>query len=117
LRIRKKQISFLDEQQSATYELRLAKFLQEQFSDAAQEPLVKLRPEVSVQIEKAHGYGLVSEQDIADYAVTAWLLGADFDTEFPAAKEVLTSQIPGEMKARFLEEWTKEMFETLEEHH
>ena len=115
LRIRKDQFALFSAHQSSGFELRLAEFLQAQFADAAQIPLLTLRPEVAAQIERAQGYGVKSEQDIADYVVTAWLLGIDFDTRFPAANEVLTADLPGEMKAQFLEEWTKEMFEKLKE--
>lgn len=36
------------------------------------------------QFEKAHLYGLSTELELGQYIVTAWLLGTDFDTRFPA---------------------------------
>jgi len=73
LRIRKQQITFLAEQQSGTYELRLTKFLKEQVSDAAAEPVAKLRPEVAAQIERAQGSGLSSTFNTASSFVVGGL--------------------------------------------
>ena len=112
--LRKTQVAFLDQQQSSSFERRLIAFLQQEFEGAAREPAAALQPELAVQISNARKYDLLTEQSIASYVVTAWLLGPDFDVAFPAANEVLTAQIPGEMKAAFLEAWTTELFETLE---
>jgi hypothetical protein len=112
--IRKQQLTFLNEHQAAIYELRLSRFLREQFLDAAEEDPAELRREVAGQIHKGRTYGCEDEQDVAAYVITAWLLGTDFDTRFPAAHDVLTSSLSGKMKARFLEQWTKEMLQELE---
>jgi hypothetical protein len=114
LKIRKEQLDALNRRQETDYQLRLVNLLREQFPDSAGEPVEKLRPEVVAQIAKARGYGLFSEQEIAGYVISAWLLGPDFDKEFPAAREVLTAPISGNMKASFLEKWTEELFEKLE---
>jgi hypothetical protein len=103
----------LTEHGDRSYELRLTRFLQEQFADAAKEPTNRLRPDVAAQIGKARGYGLLSEQEVAIYVITAWLLGQSFDREFPAAHEVLTSPVSAELKAHFLEQWSRQMFEEL----
>jgi hypothetical protein len=112
--IRKQQLTFLNEHQAATYELRLTRFLREQFPEAAEVDAAELRPAVAAQICKGRAYGCEDEQDAAAYVITAWLLGTDFDARFPAARDVLASSLSGKMKARFLEEWTKEMFQELE---
>jgi len=114
LKIRKQQFDVLNQQQEADYELRLTRFLRMQFADAAAEPVEKLRPEVAGQIAKARRYGLLTEQEVASYVISAWLLGQDFDKEFPAAQEVLTAPVSGNVKACFLEQWTQELFEKLE---
>jgi hypothetical protein len=114
LKIRKELFDALNQQHEARYVSRLTNFLRERFPDAAQEPVEKLRPEVTAQIAKARGYGLSTEQELADYVISAWLLGQDFDKDFPAAREVLTAPISGNMKAYFLEQWTKQLFEELE---
>jgi hypothetical protein len=41
------------------------------------------------QVERARLHGLQSELDIGRYIVTAWALGPDFDTRFPAMREIL----------------------------
>jgi hypothetical protein len=112
--IRKEQLAFLAEQQGHSYALRLTKFLQLQFPDAGQEPTDKLLPEVAAQIKNAQNYGLLTEQDIAHYVISAWLLGKNFDHEFPAAQEVLAAPISAEMKVHFLEHWTQQIFAELE---
>ncbi len=43
------------------------------------------------QCAKARRYGMAAELDVASYVITAWLLGLDFDTRFPAMSEVLSS--------------------------
>ena len=49
------------------------------------------RGEVRRQCQRAKGYGLASESDLARYVVTAWLMGPDFDRDQGAMREVLTS--------------------------
>ena len=43
------------------------------------------------QCANARSYGMRTELDIANYVITAWLMGRDFDTRFPAMKEILAS--------------------------
>lgn len=47
--------------------------------------------EIQGQCARAAAYGLVSELDVARYVVTAWTLGADFDEQFPALRELLVA--------------------------
>jgi hypothetical protein len=113
---RKDQLDALSRNQEKRFVDRLVAFLQQQFPDAAAEPANKLRPGVEEQTRKAGKYGLELEQEQAVYVTSAWLLGADFDTRFPAAAEVLPSpQLSGEEKRAWLEEWTQEMFNRLEQ--
>ncbi|EHR70166.1 hypothetical protein BurJ1DRAFT_1294 [Burkholderiales bacterium JOSHI_001] len=39
--------------------------------------------------DRARAHGLQSELDIGRFIVTAWVLGPDFDTRFPAMREIL----------------------------
>lgn len=68
------------------------------------------------QAGRAEAYGLVTERQAAAYVTCAWLLGPDFDAEFPAAREMLGSHehSPDE-KAEWLGEWTEAMFAALEQ--
>lgn len=109
MQIRKEQLRALNEHKARTYELRLAKFLRAQFPDATLDSDEILRRGIVTQIKKAQRYGLVSELAIADYVITAWVLGDEFDIKFPAAQEVLAAQISQEMKALFLERWTEQI--------
>ena len=43
------------------------------------------------QCAKACSYGLKTELNIANYIITAWLLGVDFDTRFVTMKEILSN--------------------------
>lgn len=116
LKIREDQLRALAAPQAERFEARLADFLREQFPEAAEEPPDELRAAVRAQAEKAEAYGLLTERQAAAYVACAWLLGPDFDTEFPAAVEVLGSpeRSPDE-KADWLGEWTEAMFAALEQ--
>jgi hypothetical protein len=114
LNIREEQLESFNQHGTHDYELRLAKFLQDRFADAAQEPTDKLHPHVAEQIEKAREYCLLSEQQVAVYVISAWLLGRDFDTEMLAVREVLTAPIPGDAKTHFLRQLTIQIFKELE---
>lgn len=66
------------------------------------------------QYEKAQAYGLVTELDAARYIITAWTLGIDFDTRFPAMREILTApNLTPSQKADAIEQVTKALMETL----
>lgn len=108
--IRKQQCTLFSQHQEHAFELRLECFLRQQFPAVAAVQTDKLRCEIGTQTQKSRQYGMETETGIAAYVITSWLLGVDFDTQFPAAQEVLTAQIPGEMKAAFLERWTQQMF-------
>lgn len=56
------------------------------------------------QCAKARAVGMSAEIDIARYVVTAWLMGPDFDTRFPAMTEVLSAaRLTGSQKADGIE--------------
>jgi hypothetical protein len=67
-------------------------------------------------LEKAYSYGFEAEDDLAIYIVTAYLLGVNFDREFPAATQILTDPaFSAHEKAQQLQSWTQELLKTLEE--
>jgi|WetSurMetagenome_2_1015567.scaffolds.fasta_scaffold1063471_1 hypothetical protein len=89
--------------------------LRKEFPDAEALPGEELRSGVVVQLRKAEGYGLETELEQATYATSAWLLGDDFDTRFPAAEAVLNSaRLTSEEKRQWLEDFTREIFARLE---
>jgi hypothetical protein len=95
---------------------RLVSFLQEQFPDAAGEPRGSLRAAVVEQLGRAREYGFVTETQLTTYVVTAWLLGAEFDSDMPAARHMLRSQMhTPDDKALWLERFTEKLFRTLED--
>ena len=98
------------------FEIRIADFLQEQFDNAQGVPQEKLLPVIHEQVVKARDYGLVTEQQIATYVTTAWLLGRQFDQTSPAAQQVLSSSTYSpENKSEWLANWTNQIFAILEE--
>ena len=94
--------------------LRLVQFLRNQFPDAVTAPQKELEAGVERQIKQARGHGFLAEQDIATYVTSAWLLGEEFDREFPAVAEVLESISPVDEKANWLEQFTETIFRELE---
>ena len=68
------------------------------------------------QCATARGYGLTSELEIARYVITAWLMGLDFDTRFPAMEEILNSdKLTPAHKAEALEKLTTQVLFDLHE--
>lgn len=91
-------------------------FLYENFPESLDEDPEELTETVGDLIEKAESYGLVTEQQVMTYITSAWLLGLDFDEEFPAANETLASKdLTPDEKAEWLAKWTEKIFAALEE--
>jgi hypothetical protein len=95
---------------------RTVNFLQTQFPDARAESRGILRSIVVDQVARARTHGFETELELVTYVMTAWLVGAEFDEEFPAVREKLASptMTPGD-KAAWLAEWTQTLFRTLQE--
>lgn len=69
---------------------------------------------LQAQVANARRYGMRSELDLARYVITAWLLGLDFDTRFPAMAEVLATERLGlSQKAEAMERISTTLLETL----
>ncbi|MBL8484763.1 MAG: hypothetical protein JNJ60_21390 [Rhodocyclaceae bacterium] len=64
--------------------------------------------------EKSQRYGFSSELDIARYLITAWLLGVDFDTRFPAMAQILAApSMTASQKADAIERVTTTLLDLL----
>ncbi len=115
LTLTEQQLAALNAESEKIYLERLLRLLAECFPDTAEVPGAELRQGVAEEIEKARGYGLLNEDEIAVYVVTAWQLGRDFDGFFPAAQLVLASQdYSGAEKRDWLQAWTLTMFKALQ---
>jgi hypothetical protein len=114
VQIRKEQMDAFRLAAEHDFKIRLVRFLQGRFPDAAREPEASLVEALGPQIAKARGYGLITEQQIATYVTAGWLLGGDFDLEFPAAKQMLDLNIKADEKSDWLARFTKELFQQLE---
>ncbi|QHT71201.1 hypothetical protein GXP67_33390 [Rhodocytophaga rosea] len=102
--------------ESYPFEERLVSYLYETFPDAQDIPNEQMLSTVLNLLEKASHYGFEAEDDQAVYIVTAYLLGVDFDNEFPAAAHILTDPaFSAAEKAEQLQTWTQELLKTLEE--
>jgi hypothetical protein len=100
---------------TTAFEDRLVYFLHETFPDSLDMPEGELAAAVGRIVGRSRSYGFDSEADIVVYVTTAYLLGEHFDTQFPAAADILNDHgyAAGE-KAQRLENWTRLLFETLE---
>ena len=66
------------------------------------------------QYHKANQYGLSSELDTARYLITAWHLGIDFDSRFPAMREALNDpNLSAGRKAEIIERFCIMLLQTL----
>ncbi len=109
--INQDQIDKLDEAARYDFENRMVAFLQTEFPDAQKEPPEKLKKGVQQQIDKSFSYDLTTEQQVARYISTAWLMGPDFDTEFPKANHILTfTLLSPEEKSEAIVDWSQSIF-------
>jgi len=115
LQIRPAQWQALSVAAESGYLTRLTDFLRQEFPAACEIPLKEFKGQVGQQVAKAKSYGLQMEDEVATYAVTAWQLGGDFDTAFPAAEHMLNSpEYTPEQKRDWLAAWTVTLFHELE---
>ncbi|MCK5896416.1 MAG: hypothetical protein KAG20_06395 [Cocleimonas sp.] len=115
MQISQEQMATFSQNKLVEFEQRIADFLQKQFPDAKEVAEEELLLVIHEQVEQARGYGLETERQIANYVTTAWLLGRTFDTEFPAAYDMLrSSHYSADDKSEWLAQWTEEMFKALE---
>jgi len=115
VQIRKEQMQAFSKASLGRLEERVADFLQREFPDARALLRAELLPVIHEQVKQARSYCLETEHQISIYVTTAWLLGQDFNVEFPTAHEKLSSteNTPDE-KSEWLSSWTEEMFTHLD---
>lgn len=113
MQIRKEQIETLQKGVERVYKMRLVRFLQDQFPDAAECNHATLAEGTGEQIAKARTHGFLTEWQIATYVMSAWLLGGDFDREFPAVEQMLGLNLTPAEKSNWLEQFTKDIFDQL----
>jgi hypothetical protein len=114
--IRKDQLNEMAVPGIALFIERAVVFLYENFPESLDEDPNELTEAVGSLIEKAETYGLVTEQQVMTYITSAWLLGLNFDKEFPAAKKTLSSKdLTPDEKADWLAKWTEKIFAAFEE--
>lgn len=94
--------------------VKLGKVLRDAVPDLADVPAQAFLAQVRLLIEQARSYGLMSEQEIGSFAVTAGLLGVNFVDAFPGAREILEGDEPSHRKAELLEAFTLNLFDILE---
>ena len=97
------QIGAFQEDARTRYVRSLVKFLQDEVPGAAGDGKEYLFEFTWSMINKAEGYGLKTQRDVAVYVTAAYLLGQDFEDHFHVAKQVLTSSLPGPDKANWLQ--------------
>lgn len=94
----------------------LIQLLHESFPDSRLVPAGQMNQSLTNVLQKAQGYGLDNQADLASYVITAYVLGENFDTEVPEAAQVLqNSRYSSHQKAAQLENWTKQVMNALEE--
>ncbi|PYP91717.1 MAG: hypothetical protein DMG65_06635 [Candidatus Angelobacter sp. Gp1-AA117] len=113
MKVRKEQTETLQQAADRDYAMRLLYFLQDQFPDAAEHEQATLREGIRGQIAKARSYGFLTERQIAAYVISAWLLGEDFDHEFPAVQQILRPGLTPVEKSTQLEQFTRDIFDQL----
>lgn len=94
---------------------RMAAFLRANTEGAADLDDGEMSATLERLVSDARLFGLATEQEVATYIVTAWLLGTEFPTEFPAAAVVLgdAACAPAD-KADWLARWTEALFDALD---
>lgn len=108
LKIREAQVD-----QLAPFRRRMRDLLRRHFPETREVPARQVDAAISRQTKEGRSYHLVTERQLGIYVLTAFLLGEDFDTKFPAAKAVLASDMEPDAKVDWVEAWSKEMFDTL----
>lgn len=95
---------------------RLRSLLAEQFPDQqADLQAPEFEPQVRRLVERAATYGLGDEQSAAGFVLTAWLLGAEFDTDFPDLQTLLRDDtLTARQKSAALESFAQALLEDLQ---
>jgi hypothetical protein len=116
LKLSNDQEAVFAEEAERLYEERVVNFLRERFPDARALPRRDVAKVVHEQIGKAERYGMISERQVATYAMTAWILGVQFDETFPILRDALQDMyLDPERKAEILIKHTGALVSALTE--
>ena len=99
--------------QEHRYIARIADFLRQSVPGLTKEPEPRLFTAIRRLKEQAGEYGMVSEQAVAAYALTAAHLGLDFVERFRGVRQILFMNCPQEEKAQLLQAFTVRLLQTL----
>lgn len=89
---------------------RLHAVLAEAFPDAPPEDTPEFRRDVERAVERGRTHAIRRERDLARYVCLSYAFGVDFDTRFPAARDILADRTrPAPERLTLLEFWADEM--------
>lgn len=104
--VRSEQMTILGEKYFAT---RFRALIYDTFPEANAIPPGSMDRVIIQQAHRAASYGLTSERPVGIYVLTAWLLGCDFDQQFPELGATLNQYDVGEIeKSHCLERFAVE---------
>lgn len=67
--------------------------------------------DVKVQMERARNFGFDCNEDVRAFLLVSWLLGQDFENQFPNASKILLNELmPSHLKASWLLQWCSLLF-------
>lgn len=93
---------------------RLMEVLRLAFPDDPPEDTPEFKAILEGVIERAHHHAIFQDRDVARYVCLAYMLGADFDTRFPAARSILEDETrPADERLTLLEFWADQMVKAL----
>lgn len=113
MRISKATELVFEDVRRAQFERKLAGFVREKFPEEQGHRVSRTEARIGLQAARARQHGLDTEQSIAIYVVTAWIMGEDFDERLSAAGDVLNSKFSPEEKADWLEQWAPAVLASL----
>jgi hypothetical protein len=95
---------------------RLIEVLREVFPEGLPEDTQEFRIILERVVTKANSYAIFEDRDVARYVCLAYLLGADFDTHYPASQSILIDETrPADERLTLLEFWADQLLEALSE--
>lgn len=94
---------------------RVMEVLKEAFPENPPEDTPEFHQTLEQVIARAHHHLILQDRDVARYVCLAYMLGADFDTRFPAAGAILGDNTrPADERLTLLEFWADQMVKALE---
>jgi hypothetical protein len=97
------------------YASRMRQYLNAQFPETEEIENKELERIILELTDRAAGYKLILETQVAPFIVAAWIMGIDFDQDFIAVKEVLENlDMDSNEKANWLWQFLEDSIEILE---